>query len=105
MSWITQDSRGGTLLAVHAVPRSSRDAVQGLHGQAVKIRLRAPPVEGRANAALVRFLAEALNVPKGRVVLLAGAAGREKRVHIAGLEPAAVRARLGLPAADGPPLG
>ncbi|NIR59814.1 MAG: YggU family protein, partial [Gammaproteobacteria bacterium] len=53
-----------------------------IHGDRLKVRLQAPPVEGRANARLVRFLAEVFGVPRGRVELLAGAGGREKRVRV-----------------------
>lgn len=97
MSWL-QGSARGVIVTVHAVPRASRTAVQGLHGDAVKIRLQAPPVEGKANAALVRFLSQALAIPPRRVMLLSGLAGRHKRVLITGLDAAAVCAGLGLPA-------
>lgn len=71
--------------------------MQGLHGDAVKVRLRAPPVEGKANAALIAFLAETLDVPERCLALLSGETGRRKRVAVATLAPAAVAARLGLP--------
>ncbi len=87
---------GGVLLNVLAAPRAARDAVQGLHGDAVKIRLRAPPADGKANAALVEFLAGLLEVPARQVTLVSGPASRRKRVRVAGLSEAAVRARLGL---------
>ena len=84
------------MLQVHACPRAAQNNVQGLHGDAVKIRLRAPPVDGKANAALVAFLANTLGVPERQVTLVGGQTGRHKRVRIAGLGAAAVRARLGL---------
>lgn len=86
----------GVVLNVHVVPRSSRNAVQGLHGDAVKIRLQAPPVEGKANEALVRFLSQVLGIPPRQVSLLSGASGRKKRVLISGLGKAEVRVRLGI---------
>ena len=95
MNWITATPQG-VLLRVHACPRAARDAVQGLHGDAVKIRLRAPPVEGKANEALVAFLSRTLGIPPRHVSLVAGHGGRQKRVAVAGLGPDAVRARLGV---------
>ncbi len=95
MSFIAVNDRG-VVLNVHAVPRSSKNALQGLYGDAVKIRLRAPPVDGKANEALMSFLGEALDIPARRVSILAGLAGRKKRILIEGLNEAAVRSRLGL---------
>ncbi len=95
MAWMADHADGVTLI-VQVVPRASRDAVQGLHGDALKIRLRAPPVDGKANAALAAFLAETLGVPERQVTLVGGLAGRRKRVRVSGLDAAAVRARLGL---------
>ena len=95
MSWIAS-SPEGAVLNVRVVPRASRNQVQGLHGDALKIRLQAPPVEGKANAALVAFLAETVGVPKRDVLLMSGAASRHKRVRVRGLAPSLVAARLGL---------
>ncbi len=65
-------------------PRASRTEVVGQHGDAVKIRLRAPPVDGAANEELVRFLAERLGVARGAVTIVGGQTSRIKRVRIAG---------------------
>jgi uncharacterized protein (TIGR00251 family) len=70
--------------------------VAGCEGGVVRIRLNAPPVEGKANEALVRFLAKALGVPKGRITLVAGKRGRSKIVRVAGLTREALMAALGL---------
>jgi hypothetical protein len=86
----------GTRLAVQAAPRASRSEVVGLHGDAVRIRLKAPPVDGKANRALLEFLADAMGVPIRSLTLLAGEAGRRKFVHIAGVPPAEVLRRLGV---------
>lgn len=77
-------------------PRASRTELAGLHGDALKIRIAAPPVDGAANEALVRFLAERLEVPRSAVSLEAGAAGRSKVVAVAGLAIEAAARRLGL---------
>ncbi len=85
------------LLELHIVPRASRTEIQGWHGGAVKIRLQAPPVDGKANRVLLEFLGQALNLPAARLTLVSGAAGRRKRVRVAGLSGAEVQRRLGLP--------
>ncbi len=86
----------GTRLALRIQPRASRNAIVGLHGQSVRIRLTAPPVEGAANEALVSCLAERLGVPEAAVDLVRGHASRDKVVEVAGLAPEEVARRLGL---------
>lgn len=95
MSWITA-TKTGVMLSVHACPRAAQDQVQGLHGDAVKIRLRSPPVDGKANDALIAFLSQMLAVPARDLIIVSGHSARRKRVAIAGVTEAAVRARLGL---------
>ena len=79
-----------TELAVLVQPRAGRSEVVGRHGEAVKIRLAAPPVENAANEELVRFLADALRVPRAAVRVTRGARSRRKIVTIDGVAPAAV---------------
>jgi len=74
---------------VHVVPRARVTSVAGRHGDALKIRLAAPPVDGAANDELVRFLAEQLGVPRTAVTIAAGHTGRRKTVKITGIESAA----------------
>ena len=81
-------------LAIKAVPNAARSEVVGWLGEALKVRLQAPPVDGKANAELCRFLAERLQLPKGAVTLATGAGARQKHVIINGLDSAAVRRRL-----------
>jgi len=95
MSWITA-TKTGVMLSVHACPRAAQDQVQGLHGDAVKIRLRSPPVDGKANEALIAFLSQVLDVPARDLTIVAGHSTRRKRVAIAGVTVSAVRAKLGL---------
>jgi hypothetical protein len=83
-------------LAIKAQPNAPRTEVVGWLGDAVKIKLHAPPLEGRANAALCDFLAEQLDLPRRAVTVLRGDTSRSKLVRIAGLDLAAVRARLGI---------
>jgi uncharacterized protein (TIGR00251 family) len=76
-------------LVIHVVPRARATDVAGRHGDALKIRLAAPPVDGAANDELIRFLAERLSVPRSAVTIAAGHTGRRKTVKIAGIETAA----------------
>jgi len=71
---------------VHVVPRARLTGVAGRHGDAVKIRLAAPPVDGAANDELIRFLAERLSVPRSAVTITAGHTSRRKTVKITGIE-------------------
>jgi uncharacterized protein (TIGR00251 family) len=65
-------------------PRASRDEIVGLHGKQLKIRIKAPPVGGKANACLCRFLARYFAIPAARVELLSGSSNRDKRLRIIG---------------------
>jgi len=84
------------LLRVRVQPRARLDEVVGERGGAVGIRLTAPPVEGKANAALVAFLATAAGVPRSHVEIVRGASARDKVVRVEGVDGAALRRALGL---------
>ena len=94
-------SKEGWLLDVHVQPRASRDEVVGVHGDALKIRLCAPPVEGKANDALIAFLAELLGVPRRELAICSGATARRKTVRLPNMAADALARALGLP--DAPP--
>jgi uncharacterized protein (TIGR00251 family) len=83
-------------VSVRVVPRSSKEGVAGLEGGVVRIRLNAPPVEGKANDALLRFIAKAVGVPRSRITLVTGERGRSKIVRVAGVTREALMAALGL---------
>jgi uncharacterized protein (TIGR00251 family) len=83
-----------TTLHVHLTPRSARDEVLDLQDDVLRARVTAPPVEGRANEALLRLLAGALGVPKSGLRIVRGQRSREKLVAIEGLDAAEVRRRL-----------
>jgi uncharacterized protein (TIGR00251 family) len=84
---------GGVSLRVHAQPGASRTGTAGLHGGALKLRVKAPALEDRANEALVEFLADWFAVPRRCVVLVSGARGRDKRIDVnAPVDPARVAA-------------
>ena len=71
-------------LTLHVQPGAKKSEVSGLHGDALKIRLAAPPIEGRANEALLRFVADSFNVPLKNVELLRGTQSRHKMVRVTG---------------------
>jgi uncharacterized protein (TIGR00251 family) len=81
-------------LAVRVQPRASRTEVVGAHGDAIKIRLAAPPVDGAANEELIAFLSKKLGVSKSAVRIVKGDQGRDKLVEIDGLSEEEVRERL-----------
>jgi hypothetical protein len=85
------------LLDVRVQPRASRTEFAGAIGDRLRVRLQAPPVDGRANAALVEFLAEAFGVPRARVTIEHGLSGRDKRVRVrsVGVVAPQLRALLG----------
>ncbi len=85
----------GAVIAVKVVPRASQSRVEGWQGDALKVRLTAPPVEGKANAALIALLAKALGIRAGNVDIIGGETARTKRVRITGLSAADIKTRLG----------
>jgi uncharacterized protein len=70
---------------VHVAPRARRTEVTGRHGDGIRVKVAAPPVDGAANAELTRFLAERLGVPRGAVTIVSGVSARRKIVQVAGL--------------------
>jgi len=81
--WLRRNTQGITL-ALRVQPRASRDEVAGLHGDRLKVRITAPPVDGAANEHLRRFLAGLFGVAPSQVRLLKGETGRDKLVEIGG---------------------
>jgi uncharacterized protein len=89
------ETADGVVFVVRVTPRASRDAIEGEHQGALKVRLTAPPVEDRANEALCRLLAERLNVPRSAVRIVTGGKSRTKRISIAGVSRAQILSLLG----------
>jgi uncharacterized protein (TIGR00251 family) len=89
-----RDVEGGATLRVRVSPRASRDELAGERGGALVVRLTAPPVEGQANAALVRFLARHLGLPPSAVSVTQGAKTRDKVLLFAGARADELRASL-----------
>ena len=84
-----------TEIQVRLTPKSSRNEVTGREGAFYRIKVTAPPVDGKANEALIGFLAKLLRVAKGKVGIVSGASSRMKRVRIEGLSPEEVSDLLG----------
>jgi len=83
------------ILVVRVTPRATRDEIVGWQGNELRVRLRAPPVDGRANQALVRLLAKRLDVAASSIELVSGATARVKQLRVEGLSDAEARQRLG----------
>ena len=83
-------------LALKAIPNAPRNEVVGWLGEALKVKVRAPPLEGRANEALCEFLADTLGLPRRAVTVLRGETSRQKIVRIDGLLLAEVKTKLGV---------
>jgi uncharacterized protein len=83
-----------TILQFHIVPNAKQNQVIDAHGGAIKIRLRAAALEGKANVALISFLAEELKIPRRAIVLERGQKSRDKLIRIEGLSDNEVRSRL-----------
>jgi uncharacterized protein len=89
------DGRKGAALAVRVTPRASRNKIVGvMHDGTIKIHLMAPPVEGQANEALVRFIADILDVAPSRVDVVAGATGRDKLVSVLDMDAATAHQKI-----------
>ncbi len=89
------DGKKGAALAIRVTPRASHnEIVEILSDGTVKIRLTAPPVEGKANEALIDFLSDVLDVPPSRIEIVAGATGRDKLVSIVDMDAETVHSRI-----------
>jgi uncharacterized protein (TIGR00251 family) len=89
VTWLVADDKG-VMLQLHVQPGAKKTEAVGLHGDALKIRLAAPPVDGKANACLIAFLAEQLGVARAAISLVSGESSRAKRVRVCGVDQASV---------------
>jgi hypothetical protein len=85
---------GGCTLSVRVHPAARRNAITGEHGDALKVSVTTPPNDGRANAALIAFLAKRLGIPRPSIDLISGSTNRTKVLRISGITAAEVEARL-----------
>jgi uncharacterized protein len=91
-----QNSPNGATFAIKVHPRAKKNAITGEIGDALKVALIAPPVDGKANAACIEFFAKLLKVPRSSVTIATGLTSRNKVIRVAGLTAEEVRERLGI---------
>lgn len=80
-----KETGNGIIFRIHVVPKSARSEVAGIQGDAVKLKISAPPVEGKANSECIRFLSEILRVKKNQVTIINGQKSRKKTVAVEGI--------------------
>jgi uncharacterized protein (TIGR00251 family) len=90
------DTPAGVTFAVKVHPRAKNNAITGEVGDALKVALTAPPVDGKANAACIEFFAQLLNVPRSSVTIASGQSSRNKVIRVSGITAQQVRDRLGI---------
>jgi uncharacterized protein (TIGR00251 family) len=91
-----QESGSGVTLAVRVHPRAKKNAITGEVGDALKVSLTAPPIDGRANEACIEFFAKLLKVPRSSVTIASGQSSRNKVIRVVGLSAVELRERLKL---------
>ena len=91
---IFKESNGAVTFAVKMIPRASKNQIAGIEGEAIKIRLNAPPVEGKANEALIEFLADVLGVRRAQIEIVMGHASRHKVVRMSGASAKQIEEKL-----------
>ena len=94
MTLLLRQTTSGCTLTVRVHPGARRNAITGTHDGALKISLTTPPTDGRANAALIAFLAGHLHIPRAAITLVTGATTRTKTLHLEALTPEALTAAL-----------
>ena len=94
MPYLQTLADGSLLLSLYVQPRSARTEIAGLHGDAVKLRLTAPPVDGKANKAIIAFWAKFFKIPKSAVQIRSGQQSRVKKVLLNGVEEERIRSLL-----------
>lgn len=85
---------GGTLLNIRVQPRASKAKIVGLYGDSIKIAVKSPPVEGRANEECIELLSNILGLPKRQIAIKSGQQGRQKSIFVAGVTPEKVITNL-----------
>ena len=95
MTYLRGQADGSAVsLSIHVQPKSSRTRIAGLHGDALKLCITSPPVDGKANAAVIQFFAKLFKIPKTAVTIASGEASRDKRLILAGISAAQAEAVL-----------
>jgi len=94
---VIQSTPDGIILGIRVIPRAGKSGLAGTRGEALLVRLHAPPVEGAANQELIEVIATALAVPKRAVSIVSGERSRQKRVRVTGIDAATASSRLASP--------
>lgn len=95
MTYLREQADGSSVsLSVHVQPKASRTRLAGLHGEALKLCITSPPVDGKANAAVIQFFAKLFKIPKAAVTIASGETSRDKRLILAGVSTAQAEAAL-----------
>ncbi len=94
MPWLGERKDGAVVLSLHVQPGARRTALVGIHGERLKIAVAPPPVDGKANKAVLKFLGKLFGCPSGSVSVVAGHGSRQKRVEIATITEAEVRQKI-----------
>jgi uncharacterized protein (TIGR00251 family) len=96
VAFTVRDTAQGAQFALRVQPRASRNAIAGVIGDAVKLAITAPPVDGKANQAVIEFLSDLFRVAKSSIVIVSGETGRNKLIAVRGLSAEQVRKALGV---------
>ena len=96
MAFTVRDTAHGAQFALRVQPRASRNAFAGVMGDAIKLAITAPPVDGKANQAVVEYLSDVFRVPKSNIVIVSGETGRNKLIAIRGMTAEQVMKVLGV---------
>jgi uncharacterized protein (TIGR00251 family) len=91
MPYLQTRPDGSLLLSLYVQPRSGQNAIVGLHGDTIKLRLNAPPVDGKANKAVIAFFAKSLKIPKSAITVRSGLQSRMKKILLTGVEEEQIR--------------
>lgn len=94
MAFSVTPREAGVRFAVHVQPRAKKPGIDGTHGDALRVRVHAPPVDGAANDDVIAVIADALGVPRRAVRIAAGLSARQKLVDVDGIDASAATARL-----------
>jgi len=94
-AWTVKETQKGIQFKIKVQPRASKNEIIGLQGEALKIRLMAPPVDGEANEACIRFLADFFRVPRKRIKIISGLTSPHKLIEIEGITQEELKQRLG----------
>ena len=94
MPFLQNLPNGNVLLSLYVQPRSSRNELAGIHGDSIKLRLTTPPVDGKANKAVIAFLAKLLKIPKSAIVIKSGLQSRNKKIIVSGLGEETLRQKF-----------